>query len=78
MASPSLIWTLRVVCFLTFIGHGWVCLQGNMPIRALLWDEELMTGIVESWLGMGWGEYVSSLEISDRIDGFVRLQGYRV
>ncbi len=76
MPSSFVIWTLRVTCFLTFVGHGWVCLNGNMPIRALLWDEELMTGVVESWLGMNWGEYVSSLEIADRIDGFVRIQGW--
>lgn len=74
--SPFLIRTLRVICFLTFVGHGWVCLNGQMPIRALLWDEELMTGVVENWLQMDWGTYVSSMEMADRIDGVVRVQGW--
>ena len=45
-----------------------------MPIRALLWDEGLMTGIVRSLFGVDWATWVSSPEIGARIDAAVRIQ----
>ncbi len=59
-----------------FAGHGWAIWNGDMPIRALLFDEGLMSGPVESVLGIDWGPWVSSLDIGDRIDAAVRIQAW--
>jgi hypothetical protein len=72
--SSALEWVLRLTCALTLLGHAWVCWNGQLPIRALLWDEELMSGIVSSVFGIDWGTWVSSFEIGDRIDLAVRIQ----
>ena len=44
------------------------------PVRALLWNEELMRGIVASLFNTDWNTWVSSFEIGDRIDAGVRIQ----
>ena len=69
-------WPLRLVCAVLLIGHGWVCWNGNMPLRALLWDEELFAGLVKKFAGMDWGEWASSLEVDDGINRAIRVQAY--
>lgn len=56
------------------IGHGWMCWNGQMPLRALVWDEKLFSGAAEQFFGMDWGTWASSLEIDDSINRAVRLQ----
>ncbi|MFK7852275.1 MAG: hypothetical protein AB8D78_14960 [Akkermansiaceae bacterium] len=46
-----------------------------MPLRALLWDEDLFAGVVRTFTGMEWGEWVSSLEVDDGINRAIRVQG---
>ena len=72
--SRTLEWLLRATCAVMFVGHAWVCWNGQMPIRALLWDEGLMTGIVRSLFGVDWATWVSSPEIDARIEGAIRIQ----
>jgi hypothetical protein len=57
------------------IGHGWVCLNGKMPLTALLWDEQLMSGLITSITGEDWNSWVTSLEVGDVINNIIRLQG---
>lgn len=52
----------------------WVAWNGHLPVRALLWNEELMSGIVASLFNTDWNTWVSSFEIGDRIDAGVRIQ----
>ena len=70
----SLQWLLRVSCAIMLVGHGWVAWNGHLPVRALLWNEELMRGIVASLFNTDWNTWVSSFEIGDRIDAGVRIQ----
>ena len=58
------------------VGHGWMCWNGAMPLRALLWDEGLLRGVVESWTGLDWGEWVASIEIEQKIDAAIRIQAW--
>ena len=57
------------------IGHGWVCLNGKMPLTALLWDEELMSGLITSITGEDWNSWVTSLEVGDAISNLIKAQG---
>lgn len=69
-------WPLRLVCALLLAGHAWVCWNGQMPLRALLWDEGLFAGAVERFAGMEWGDWVSSLEVDDGINRAIRVQAW--
>lgn len=74
--ARGLEWLLRGACSVMFLGHGWLCLAGIMPLRALLWDESLAAGPVRALFGMDWGEWVSSLVVEQRIDAVIRGQGW--
>ena len=71
--SLVLEWVLRLACAITLLGHGWVCWNGQMPLRALLWDEGLMREFVASVFNTDWDTWVTSFEIGDRIDAAVRI-----
>ena len=75
-ANSITTWLLRIVCAVMFAGHGWVCWNGDMPLRALLWDEELVSGAVKSLTGMDWGEWVSSMRVDDGINVAIRVQAW--
>jgi hypothetical protein len=75
-SDPSLAWLLRLVCAVMFIGHGWVCWNGQMPLRALLWDESLVSGVVERLTGMEWNAWVSSMEVDASINRAIRIQAW--
>ena len=57
------------------VGHGWVCLNGKMPLTALLWDENLMSGIITSITGENWNSWVTSLSVTAGIGKIIKLQG---
>lgn len=47
-----------------------------MPLRALLWDEKLFSGAAQSFFGMDWDTWASSLEVDDGITRAIRVQAY--
>ena len=47
-----------------------------MPLRALLWDEDLASGVVQTLAGMDWGTWVSSMEVDQGIGRAIRAQAY--
>lgn len=59
-----------------FIGHSWLCFNGQMPLRALLWDENIMSGIITRLSGQDWNWWVTSLEIDEKISYCVMIQGF--
>ena len=79
-SRPALAWLLRAVCAVMFIGHGLMCWNGQMPLRALLWDEGLVSGVVQRIAGIEWDVWVSSMEIDAGIcDGMTYEQiGIRI
>jgi hypothetical protein len=69
-------WLLRSTCAIMFIGHSWVCFNGQMPLRALLWDENIMSGIITKMSGQDWNWWVTSPDIDNKINHFVMVQGF--
>jgi hypothetical protein len=55
-------------------GHAWMCWNGQMPLRALLWDEKLASGLVETLFGMDWDAWVSSMDVDAGINRAIRVQ----
>ncbi|MCV9385266.1 hypothetical protein [Reichenbachiella ulvae] len=51
---------LQFCTFLVFVGRGWQHLFWDVPLRTLLWDESLLSGIVPVITGMTWTEYATS------------------
>ncbi len=55
-----------VIC--VFFGRSYQHFFWDAPLRTLLWDEALMSGIVEWWTGFSWEEYVTSGKTDQNID----------
>lgn len=47
----------KLLVFFLFFGRAWQALLLELPLRDLLWDERLMTGVVEAF-GYTWDYYV--------------------
>lgn len=69
-------WLLRSTCAIMFIGHSWLCFNGQMPLRALLWDENIMSGIIAKLTEQDWNWWVTSPHIDDKISHCVMVQGF--
>ena len=69
-------WLLRSTCAIMFIGHSWLCFNGQMPLRALLWDENIMSGIIAKLTGQDWNWWVTSPHIDNKISHCVMVQGF--
>lgn len=52
--------TLQLATFLLFSGRAWQHLFWDAPFRALLWDQEVVEGLVLFFRGGTWQEYVTS------------------
>ena len=55
-----------------FLGRGWQHLFGDAPFRTFLWDEEIMSEFVNSWLSMSWEDYVRSPIVDDNIQNLIK------
>lgn len=76
MPRPSVTWVLRLVCAGMLIGHALMCWNGQMPLRALLWDEGLVSGVVQRFVGMDWDSWVSSMDVDRSINRVIRIQAW--
>lgn len=57
----SLILFLSAITLL--IGRGWQHLADSIPVRALLWNEPLLSPVLESLTNLSWTDYVTNLQI---------------
>ncbi len=57
-------------------GRAYQCIFWDIPIRSLLWNEDWMTSIVSSFLGLSWEEYLKHPKADDTIQSAVTLLGY--
>lgn len=66
---------LKVSCFLLFFGRAWQFLFWDAPLRALLWDQELLEGLITSIFSISWEEYVTSSTVDGFIQGAIKITG---
>jgi hypothetical protein len=66
---------LKISCVLLFLGRGWQYLFWDAPLRTLLWNESLLSPIIESFTSMSWKEYVTSLKADAIINIITRIFG---
>ncbi len=62
---------LRFLTVSIFFGRAWQHLFWDIPLRELLWDEEIMARPIQWLLGMDWAAYSSSLTINSWIQSFI-------
>ncbi len=66
---------LKIACFCLFAGRAWQHLIWDIPIRSLLWDQDLMEGIITSLTGMTWQEYATGTTQDTFIQSFKMILG---
>ncbi|AUP77369.1 STAG domain-containing protein [Flavivirga eckloniae] len=60
MLRNRLLLILKIACFCLFFGRAWQHLVWDIPIRSLLWDQELMEVLITWLTDMSWQEYATS------------------
>ena len=75
MNNKQLIYLLKFCAFCVFAGRAYQHLFWDAPFRSLLWDENMIGGIVENVFNTPWKEYVTSLKTDAFIQNTIRLNG---
>lgn len=73
--QKHLVAILKFACFTVFAGRAWQHIVWDAPFRSLLWDESLMSGLIEGLFGIPWEEYATSLAIGNGIQLFINFVG---
>tara|TARA_B100000809_G_scaffold118758_1_gene117043 strand:+ start:3284 stop:4153 length:870 start_codon:yes stop_codon:yes gene_type:complete len=75
MNSKQLVYLLKFCAFCIFAGRAYQHLFWDSPFRSLLWDQNMISGIVENIFNIPWNEYVTSLKTDSFIQNTIRLNG---
>lgn len=75
-ASKLFIMLLQVICFCIFAGRAYQHLVWDAPFRTLLWDQEIMQGVIESLTSMTWEQYTTSPLTDQYIQGSIQATGW--
>jgi len=67
---------LQLAAFSVLLGRAWQHLYWDAPFRALLWDEQLLSGIVERFSTMEWATYITSMEVDNAIGNSIKIFGF--
>ncbi|MDN3493594.1 hypothetical protein [Winogradskyella bathintestinalis] len=73
MNKPKIISLVKICAFAVFIGRAYQLYFFGGPYRAILWDESLLTPIVEDVFNYTWFEYATSSPVNSWIEGFTKL-----
>jgi len=66
---------LQIATVTVFAGRAWQHLFWDAPYRVLLWDAHLMSGLVERFSSMSWGEFVASPSVDAAIQESIFITG---
>ncbi len=67
---------LQLSTFTVLIGRAWQHLYWDAPFRALLWDEQLLSGMIEGLTFMEWETYITSMEVDNAIGNSIKVFGF--
>ncbi|WP_339614638.1 hypothetical protein [uncultured Winogradskyella sp.] len=73
MNKPNIISLIKICAFTVFIGRAYQFYFFGAPFRSILWDESLLTPIVEGLFNTSWYDYATSPKVNDWIEGFTKL-----
>lgn len=64
---------VKLCAFLVFAGRAYQFYFFGAPFRAILWDESLLTPIVEGLFNRSWYDYATSIRVNRYIDSFTKI-----
>lgn len=76
MNQKLIITLLKWTCFFIFLGRAYQFIFWDAPFRSVLWDQELMSPIVEGIFNISWQDYATSLSNDDFIQSCIKINGY--
>ena len=66
---------LQLSAFTVLLGRAWQHLYWDAPFRTLLWDEQLLSGLVKQFTAMEWETYITSMEVDNAIGNSIKIFG---
>ncbi|WP_299123082.1 hypothetical protein [uncultured Winogradskyella sp.] len=72
MNKLKIISLIKICAFTVFLGRAYQLYFFGAPFRAILWDESLLTPIVEGIFNYPWYEYATSPKVNAWIEGFTK------
>jgi len=75
MSKKSIVFLLKLSCFCVFIGRAYEHLFWDAPFRSLLWDQKLLSPIVEGIFNTSWRDYVTSSTADSVIQNLMKING---
>lgn len=75
MSKKSIVFLLKLSCFCVFIGRAYEHLFWDAPFRSLLWDQKLLSPIVEGVFNTSWRDYVTSSTADNVIQNLMKING---
>ena len=73
MNKLKLISLVKICAFTVFLGRAYQLYFFGAPFRAILWDESLLTPVVEGLFNYSWYEYATSPRVNSWINGLTKV-----
>lgn len=73
MNKLKIIWLVKVCAFTVFLGRAYQLYFFGAPFRAILWDESLLSPIVEGLSSYSWQDYATSSKVYAWIEGLTKF-----
>ena len=64
---------LKVCAFTVFLGRAYQFYFFGAPVRAILWDESLLSPVIEGLTNYSWFDYATSPVVNRWIEGFTKI-----
>lgn len=76
MNQYKLISLVKLCAFTVFLGRAYQLYFFGAPFRAILWDESLLTPVVEGLFNTSWFDYATSKKVNNWVDGFTKTSSF--
>ncbi|QKX07099.1 hypothetical protein HN014_19995 [Aquimarina sp. TRL1] len=75
MSQKKILFFLKILVSLIFIGRAWQHLFWDAPYRSFFWDEAMLKPVIESLTDMSWQAYVTSASTDQLIQNIILANG---
>lgn len=75
MSKRNILFLLKLASFFVFFGRGYEHIVWDAPFRSLLWDQDLLSPIIENIFNTNWRDYVTSLRTDSIISACIKANG---
>ena len=75
MSKQHILFLLKLASFFVFFGRGYEHIIWDAPFRSLLWDQDLLSPIIENIFNTSWQDYVTSLRTDSVINSLIKANG---